>query len=234
MLCAVLELLPVGKFMQFSLFSTIWATIPYMFMLAALVFARNGDFRMVECQIPATAKEKFAFFAIYLLVVIPLLVYAIPELALWLYTKIPAVQTDLMMSLIKLRWRLAPGLVTINILTAACGVMTCLCVVLRAGRNRILKAVISVIAVQFTIGIMGGIYGMMTAFRDGMEDGYAGLPANARHNIQAAIDMSIQESISDVSGAWAFQLLVGGIMTVYLICILRLIYKTLRHGGSCV
>ena len=234
MLCAVLELLPVGTVMQFSLFTTVWATLPFMFMLAALVFARNGDSRMVECQIPATAAEKFTFFTIYLLVVIPLLVYVIPESALWLYTQIPAVQTDLMMSLLDMRFKLAPGLLSINILSSVCGAMTCLCVVLRAKSNRILKAVIAVLAVQFMLALMGGAYGMVTAIQNGLEDGYAGLPPNASYSIKTAIDMRMQEAAAGVAGAWVFQLVVGAILTVYIIWILRTIYKTLRRGDCCL
>lgn len=227
---AVLELLPLGTFLRFSIFTMVWFVLSFLFMLAPLVFARNGDSRMVESQLPVTAADKLTFYALYLLVLMPALVFVLPEIALWLSSKIPSLQNDLMMSLLHLRWELPPGLVATNILTAVCGVMTCLCVVLKAKSNRTLKAVASVLAVEFTVGVMGGIYGMFSVFRDK----YAPAKMETPHGIRDAINLRMQESVADVGDAWVFQLVIGGIMAVYLICIVRTIYKTLRRGGCCL
>ena len=228
--CALMELLPVGMFLQFSLFTVVWTILPFMFMLSPLVFARNGDSRMVECQLPASASEKLTFYALYLLLAIPLIVFVLPEAALWLSTKIPALQNDLMTTLLSIRWKLSAGLTATNLLTATCGVMTCLCVVLKAKSNRILKAVASVIAVEFTVGIMGGIYGIISALQDNFTD----LKPETPNDFQSAITHRMQETVADVGHAWAFQLVVGIIMAVYLIYIVRTIYKTLQRGGCCL
>lgn len=205
----------------------IWMIIPFLFMLSPLVFARNGDARMVECQLPVNATEKFVSFALYLLIVIPLLVFVLPEFALWLYTKIPSLQNDLMMSLLNLRWKFAPGLAFLNILTSTSGVLTCLCVVLRAKSNRILKAVAAVFVVEFSVGLIGGIYGMYSAIRGNYSE-------VAPYDFNKAVDFRIHESVMGVGEAWGFQLAVAIIMVAYIIWIIRTIYKTLRRGDCCL
>lgn len=172
--CALLTFLPVSGIAQVGIFTICWTVIPYMFYLAPLVFAKGGDQRIVTRLIPARASEKFMFYLIYTLLVIPAVVYILPYAAGQIYLEIPAVRTDELSAMIELQTRRSVGLITVlNLLSAVSGVLTCLFTVLYFRHNRLIKAVISVFIVQIGVGIIGIFWGA-SEFMRGVDDGRAG------------------------------------------------------------
>lgn len=231
--CGTLILLPVGDVAQVSIFTVTWSALPLMFVFSPLVFARNGDSRKVERQIPVSAGEKLAFYLIYLCIVVGVSVYAIPELCLWLYTKIPSVQTESIMDLLKIRYSTYAMLTCSNIMSVFAALMTCLCVVLRARSNRIIKAVISVFGFQIVIGLMGAFYGAYIALTSGIADGMSGIADGlARKNpiTEESVGKEIVEKFT-MEGNW-FVVVTLVVVTVYSAYMVWLVYKTLSRGGK--
>lgn len=165
-----LTLLPIGPTGQFMIFTLVWSVIPYMCSFAPLIFAKGGDSRIVDRMIPALPSEKYLFYLSYILLVIPAVCYTLPLLASWAYLKIPSIQTDVLMELTKLRFSLPLPMIALNVLTTISLPLTCFHTLANSRHNRVVKGVISVFAVQFAMGLIGGIYGFMVAIDGGFVD----------------------------------------------------------------
>lgn len=173
---AILLLIPASEVVQVGLFTLINAVIPYLFMMAPVVLGRGGDSRVIERLLPVKGSEKYAAFMIYFLIVIGLSTYLFPNLAEWIYMKIPSLQTSARMQLVDIQQSSQhnPLVWLQNLLGLLAGMFTCLAVVLHAKSNRVLKGVASVFVVQIATGILGAVYGMVTMFYYGMIDGMNG------------------------------------------------------------
>ena len=193
-----------------------------MFQLAPIAFAKTGDTRVVDRMLPARASEKFTFYLLYLLVAVPIAVYVLPEGAMWLYGKIPAIHTDAMMGLKNIHFS-NPPLICMNVLAAVAGSLTCLFVIMHARQSRIIKAVISTFAVQFVVGILCAVYGMYAVFRQGVNDGLDGKSFSPEQQ-----ENLVQNIISDFTHATPYIVTVISLLTVYTGLMLWLIYRTLR------
>lgn len=220
---AVLLLLPLDGVAQAGIFTLEFSVLPIMFQLAPIAFAKSGDTRVVDRMLPAKASEKFTFYILYLLVAVPIAVYALPEGAMWLYGKIPAIQTDAMMGVKNMHFGNPPIVICMNILAAVAGSMTCLFVTLYARHSRIIKAVISTFAVQFTVGILGAVYGMYAVFRQGVMDGIAGKDITPEQQ-----ETLVQNIVSDFTHATPYLVTVISLLAVYTGLMLWLTYRTLR------
>lgn len=224
---AVLILLPVGDIAQIFFLAITWTIIPYMFQFAPLVFAKGGDARLIERMIPATAAEKMTFLLIYLLVVIGAVVYALPEFSLWLYTKIPAIQNEKMLIFVNLRLSNSEGVVIMNSLSVTAAMLTCLYMVLRARSNRIIKGIVSVFAVQFSLAFLGGLYGIRTAFQKGFEDGMANrLPMGMNLSVEQIRSISADFSVNN-----GFVIFVICLLACYSLYMVWLNYRVFRKGN---
>jgi len=222
---AILLLMPFNGLAQTGIFSVIYTAIPLIFMLAPIALAKSGDTRVVNRMLPAKASEKYLFLLIYFLVIIPITVYALPELALWLYTKIPAIQTEEMMGLIKLRLLNYDYPITMfmNVLSSVAAALTCLFVIEFAHHSRIIKAVVTVFGVQFAVGIMGAIYGVALVFQRGFEDG-----VNGTHLSEEQQANFVKDIMSDFMQATPYLITVITILVIYTGLMLWLNYRTLR------
>lgn len=180
---SAIMLLPLGSVAQISLFTLIWAIIPYMCALAPLVFTKGGDSRIIDRMLPATPAEKNVFYFSYVLIVIPAVCYLLPLVSGWLYTRIPSIQTEGMMNLLNLRHKAPSSIMIINTLSEAATILACLWIVMNTRTNRIIKGVAAVFAVQFLVGLIGGIYAVMTAFHKGFEDGRTGKSMSASNEM---------------------------------------------------
>lgn len=242
--CAILTLLPTGRFTQAGLFTIIWAVIPLLFNFAPIMLAKSGDYRMVERMIPVKASEKLTFYLIYFYIAIALAVYALPLFANWLYLRIPAVQTDTTLSVIQVQLGNPPVLLTINILSALCTATTCLYVVMSARTGRVSKGVIAALATQFAIGILGVFLGGATAFSRGYMDAAnhvaedkmmeLGDKANFEDGFTAGLEQGMDASydiIADMMQHSALMYVGIVIEAAYLILMLCLTYRYLKKSN---
>lgn len=218
-ICAFITLLPLKSYVQVGLFSIIWTVLPLLFELAPCMLAKWGDSRIIERLIPATPAEKYTFRLIYFLIVVPIATQLFPRLAMYLYTQIPAIQTEEMSAVIDAALMYSPILWLSNVSTAAGACLTCLYVVTRARTNRTMKGILSVFAVLIFQGILGAIWGFTTAFRMGLQDGIAG-------KVSKNSSAFSQQLIEDMATS-PFMLMVGLLMIAYFIVMLVLNYRIL-------
>lgn len=211
-LCAVLTLLPVHEMIQVSFFTLIWTVLPLMYTLAPCAFGQQSASPIVERLIPARASEKLAFFLSYLLVVLPIAVYALPVAAMWLYSQIPSVQTHEMMELLDLRASSPTVLQLFNTLSSVALVLACLLVVENARSNKIFKGIITVIAFDFLLGLLGAVRGFVYVFQEGIKAGKAGIDPENPHAITQKMIEEITCSPSYMTFMYILLIAIAGIM----------------------
>ncbi len=211
-LCAVLTLLPVHEMIQVSFFTLIWTVLPLMYTLAPCAFGQQSASPIVERLIPARASEKLAFFLSYLLVVLPIAVYALPVAAMWLYSQIPSVQTHEMMELLDLRASSPTVLQLFNTLRSVALVLACLLVVENARSNKIFKGIITVIAFDFLLGLLGAVRGFVYVFQEGIKAGKAGIDPENPHAITQKMIEEITCSPSYMTFMYILLIAIAGIM----------------------
>lgn len=221
---AIIMLLPLSGGAQMALFSIVWTALPLLFELAPCILCKQGDYRIIERMIPATATEKYVFRLVYFLIIVPICVYLLPELASEIYEMIPAIQTEEMLYIYKYQHFGLSNLpiLLINVFTAIAATLTCLYVVTRARHSRMVKGVISVFAVSIFVSIMGAIMGWHAAFRAGFEDGMAGV--SPRLTPETSI-VEIQDIIIDSP----FLYVIGGIILTYVTIMFILNYRILKN-----
>lgn len=228
-LFSLLMLLKIGEVAQVCIFTIMLTVLSYMFLFSPLAFVRAGDTRIIERMIPASSSEKFVFYMVYLFVMIPVSVFAFPELSLWLYTKIPDIQHPDVLSLVSMRYQCFHDksmalLFLVNVFTSASTVLTCFYVVMVAHTNRIIKAIISVFVIQIVAGLAGAVHGFISAFNEALEIGLSGVPLKPLGLPQDQV-MNI---VHDIYGQSAFVIVTVLIMAAFTIVMLFLNYRALN------
>lgn len=219
---ALLSLMPFGAVAQVGLFTLSWSALPLIFEVAPCILARSGDTRIVERMIPARSSEKFTFIILYLLVAVPVMVFLMPELALRLYMKIPAIQTEGMLDILKLRYCELPSVINLmNVAGSLATVLTCLYVVYQSRTNRILKSIVAVFAVKFGIGMFGAIWGLAFAINVGIKDGMA---CAAPRNPDQMEDM-----LYSMMGSSPYMTFVTIVLILYCVLMLWLSYRAMSR-----
>lgn len=221
---ALMTLIPSGSLLQFMIFTTTWSIIPYMVYLAPLIFAKSGDSRIIERMFPALPSEKYIFYLSYVLIIIPIISYALPLLTSWLYIKIPTIQTEPLLSLSKIRFSMPVSMLILNILTSTAESLTCLYTVMKSRSSRIIKGIVSVFLVQFGIGLIGGIYGFIGAMQGGFENAYT-KTADADYLSGIAFSNTLLKQMSDSPVTYTML----GLLTVYTAAMLWLTYKAINR-----
>lgn len=173
-LFALLQLLPLSEIGQFSVFTLVWSVIGYLYTLSPLAFVKHGDSRIIDRLVPVSAIEKYTFYMLYLLVAVPLTVYLLPGLVIFYQAAHPEDCSETLSMLVKIQTSLPALIMTQNALTALVSMMACFVTVLAARTNRILRGVAAMFGVQILIGIVGGIWGLSSAFSRGFADGLSG------------------------------------------------------------
>ena len=222
LLSAIITLLPLAEVAQLGLFSIIWTALPLIYDLAPLAFCKSGDSRIVERLIPASPCEKYTFMMLYFLVVMPIVIYTLPEIAMRLYKVIPAIQTEAMNHVLDIRNQTSGAMFATSVLTSLATVLTCLFTIYYARTNRTLKGVLSVFAVQIAVGIMGAIWGMTSAFKAGMQDGLNGTVRD-----EAYISDLQQKTISELMHGSTYISIIISILSIYVIIMLWLNYRVI-------
>lgn len=172
---AVLTLLPVSADAQIGIITLVWGILPFMVYLSPLVFARGGDARIVLHLVPATVPEKFTYYMFFLIIEIPVVVYAMPLLAAWIYTMLPSIQHPKVLFIQSFHVALANVVNIGNVLQMFAITVCCFYFVMRCRTNRMLKGILSVFATQFVFGFIGAVYGFTQAMMSGVSNSGVGI-----------------------------------------------------------
>ena len=221
---ACLILIPTDNYIQIGIFTMTWTAMGLLMQLAPVVLGKSGDSRIIERLIPASAAEKMTFFLIYFWIVIPFVCYFLPEVALLIYKSIPYLQNTDMMKLIEIHQSPSVVAILMNIANTLGAITTCLYVVMKVKRNRVLWGIISVFAFNFILGIIGAVNGFIRAFNMGFDEGRSGYPMN---NAQAA--EWADEFIYQMN---PFFIILTCVLAIYVIWICCMIYKNLNNSTS--
>lgn len=217
---SILLILPLGEIGQFTIFTLVWTIVPYMAMLAPVIFARGGDSRIIDRMVPASPTEKYIFFMSYILVVIPAICYVLPTLAMWIYTKVPAFQTDLVHPLVNIRLKIPSAIRVTNILVFVATVLTCFYFVIHSRSNRLLKGIASVFVIQIIIGFIGAAYGFVMAFNKDLKDPAESSAGNP--------DMVMESLYTDMTWSSPYIIASTILLILYLALMLRGCYRAIN------
>ncbi|MDE5870250.1 MAG: hypothetical protein K2H18_08445, partial [Muribaculaceae bacterium] len=190
LVCAILSLIPANENVQLAIFVAVWSLLPILYYCTPLIFAKGVDTRILERVMPVSAAEKMTFFYMYLIVVIPIVVFLLPLTAVQIYMAIPGLQTESMVTMFEMKENIFGILSLINMASALLVAVICFFFVEYARTNRLLWGIVSIVAVNTIIGFVGGIVGACLAFKAGIADGIAGKPEN--------FDAAMQGVVTDV------------------------------------
>lgn len=227
---AILLLLPFSDSTRVGIFSIIVSVQALMFELSPIVLCKSGDCKIIENLLPVSSTERFIFYLLYFLVAIPIATFLIPDIVLLIIQLTPALQTSDFCTLIEIRYLSSKVLSAINILTPIGAILTCLYVVLKSKRNRILKGVGSVFIYQTGIGIIGAVWGATWAFKAGIKDGIQGLPPDPVLSDGLPKDMMIKV-INDMTSSSEYTYTTAALLLCYVILFLILNYKAIRKSN---
>lgn len=216
---AIIGLMPFGQTVQVGLFGMFASALGIAYYVSPVALSKWGDTRLVMNMTPALPMEKFAFFMIYFLIVLPIIVFLPPFISQLIYLHIPAIQTKQMLDLIHLS--LDYDFNTISKLVQSAALMlACFYTVLVCKENRTLKGIITVFAILLGIGMVGFILGFSRAFMADFEINK--LPAVTHDSIYYNMVQLMGEiKTSIICTTTLFT--IGGIV------LMRLIYKRIAH-----
>lgn len=163
-----------GEIFEQSMFVLVFTALPYWFALGPLSLTSGGDARPVERMIPALPVEKFFIQMFYILVIIPVMVYGLPVLAMWVRSSVLHLPEGELIKMIYARCSPLSYQFYVSLADNLSMVALVFYIINRANRNRVFYSIIAIVCYQIFLGILGGIYGMIFAFKKGFEDGYAG------------------------------------------------------------
>lgn len=221
---AGIMLLPISGVVKAGLFSIFWFVMSAMYQLAPCVLTRGNDSRIVERTLPVPASLKFCTLTVYFLMITGVVVYLIPEIAIWLNSRIAVLERPEFVEIIRLRNRGSFWLTSSNVIAGISAAATCFYAVNHARRNRMLWGVLSVFAVNVAQGILGAAWGISMAFRAGFEDGYANKPVCA--------DKLGAQLLSDLYQQNGFFCVYTIILCAYTALILWLAYRDMKRRNQ--
>ena len=223
LLLGVLIFLPAGGSVQTALFTLCWAIIPYMVYFGPCMLTRYGDARIVERMMPVKASERYVFFLLYFLIAVPLAAFLIPELCIWIYSKMPEVITEEMRMLSDMHLHQPLMLRMINILGCMATILTCLYTVQYARHNRLIKSIAATFGTQIGLGILGAFYGLAEVFKAGYKDGMEGKPACLDG------DQIVSNLMQDLFNGSPFGYTVVSILLIFTAVMLYLNYRVIAR-----
>ncbi|MCM1491291.1 MAG: hypothetical protein NC095_10785 [Muribaculum sp.] len=190
---AIFGLLPFGAVTQMGLYSMFGTATGIAYYLAPLVLSKWGDTRMVMNLTPALPIEKFIFFMIYFLLLLPLVLFAPTTLAQFIYLKMPSIQTEPMLRILHLAFDYDYNAIS-KFLQGGGIMLTCFYIVLNSHGNRTIKGILAVFGIMIGLGILGAIFGFTMALHDNIEYGNPTMPGADSaywHQIVAGLRMPI-------------------------------------------
>lgn len=222
--CSALCLIPAPDTVQVGLIVAIWTLLPLMFFCAPLIFAKGPDIRIVERLIPVSAAEKMTFFYFYILIVMGLCSYLFPYIAVIIYHNCPAVQTPEGLSMYDMKFYQSPGMIYwINVSGSVLTTLMCFYIVEYVSHNRLLWGIVSVIATNTFVGLLGGIMGAWMTIKLGYEDGLKGC------NTDAGVEMLVERVMARLNSVDLMSSVVLIIMIGCIIVTGMLTYRALKR-----
>ena len=225
--CSVLCLLPANEDVQIASFVGTWTILPIIFYCSPLIFAKGPDTRILDRLLPVSAAEKITFYYIYILMVIPVVVYLLPICAGLIYISCPALQTPGVMGLYETKFSSVGFIWLINLIGGIFIALACFFSVEYARQNRMLWGIVAVIVANTIIGIFGAIIGMVAAlkgFRTGLMDGLAGNEPNC----EKATEEIVTSVLNEINTAHPVSLAMTGMIIVLIGLTVWLTYRTIR------
>lgn len=222
---SVMMLLPFGYAVQGAITSLVIAITPFLYKLAPIALNRGGDSRLIDRMIPASAAEKLTFYVIYFLGIVALATFLLPEFAEFLARRFPSLNASGVVSAADSPFNANFAMKFCNIAGEIAPAATCLYVMNRARNNRIIKSVLSVLAVEIAFGIMGAFYAMGYAFSLGFEAGRTGGP------VTFDPDMVARQAMDHLLNGSPFLLICAIVTTAYSILMLWLTYRNMKKSN---
>lgn len=198
LICALLCLIPTDSDTQATLFVGVWTILPILYYCGPLIFAKGADTRILERLIPVSAAEKMCFYYVYILIVIPVVVFLLPLCASWIYLSVPSIQTDGVMKLYETKFGFWGIVWLINLLGGIFIAMVCLWSVEFFKQNRMMMGIVGVITANIIIGFLGIVLGVAAAwkgFKMGFYDGLNGIEQDS----EKCTEMLVQSVMEDLN-----------------------------------
>ncbi len=229
----ILCLLPGPGEVQKFLMVGVWTVIPILFYCGALIFAKGSDTRIIERLMPVSAAEKLTFYYIYILIVIPIVVYLLPVAASWIYMACPSLQTPEVTELYKIRFQYRSVIWVINLISGVFVAMACLYGVMASRHNRMMFGIVGVVVANVAMGILSGIIGVVSAikaikenaFVAGLKDGLNG----AENNAEKFATQFVTEMLDDFNQPNPLTLSIMGVIIVLIILTGWLTYRSIKR-----
>lgn len=133
----------------------------FMLYFGPIVFARKSNM-VIETTLPATNAEKCAFYILYSVVVLPLLIN-VPYYAVLLIGNAIHPIADTLKDIIDLQNEAITKTCGISLLSSLLPITVCLYTLMANEKNRIVKAILWTIGVNILMGLIGAIYGVVMA-----------------------------------------------------------------------
>lgn len=167
LICMGLCLIPATGTVQTVIFTVVWSFLPILVNCGPLVFAIGADKRIIERQLPVSAAEKLIFYYCYILIIIPIAVYLLPDIGGWIYVNSPKLQSEEVMGLYDYKHTFMWIPTMLNVLSTMFVAMVCLYIVEHVRHNRLLWGIVAVIGSNFVLGILSGIFGAVAIVKSG-------------------------------------------------------------------
>lgn len=217
---AISILMPFNAVTQVSLFSMFGSALALVYYLAPLVLSKTGDTRMIMYMTPALPIEKWVFFMLYFLVLLPIVIFLPTTLCQLLYMRLPAVQTEPMMEIFHLAFDYDYN-VWAKFIQCIALLLSCFYVILTAQGNRTLKGILIVIGIMIGLGIFGAICGFtMAMFDNYMIVGQSSLNSDMLYWTRIMTELKYP------------MLGLNIVATIYSLVLMWLSYKRLSHPKS--
>lgn len=217
LICSLICLIPAIDDVQMIFFVGAWTILPILFYCGPLIFATGPNTKIINRLIPVSAAEKIVFYYVYLLVVVPIVVFLLPLISAWIYMSCPALQTENMLMLYQTKFHSWSILFFINILGGIFVVQACFWCVEYFQHNRMLMGIVGVIVANIFMGILGGIIGIVAAVK-GFKDGYMDAVNGCAANAEAATEEIVKNVLNDLNTIHPVSLIILGVIAV-LICV---------------
>lgn len=216
---ATMGLMPFGPTAQVELLSMFASVLGIAYYVSPVVLSKWGDTRMVMNLTPALPMEKFAFFMIYFLIVLPVIVFLPTFISQLIYLHVPAIHTEPMLELVHLSLDYNYNTIS-KLVQSAALMLACFYAVLVCKENRTLKGILTVFGILICVGLAGFILGFSRALMADFE--INNIPANPHQSVYSNMTQIMAEmKTSMICITTVFS--IGGIV------LMRLIYQRLAH-----
>lgn len=219
LLLTLISLLPFPLTMRVGVYGIVWSVCTLLYNFSPLIFAWGGDYRPLDAMLPVKPIDKYLFYLLYLLVILPASIFLLPACGECLMRSFPGMLEDNLLALLNVTTSHPGALTAVNVLSAVTVTLTCFYIVMNSRRNRILNGVLAVVVSTIAISMLGVVWGAGSLFKAGFEAGVSGKPDIDAEQLNELIGSVIGDSLT----------IVVIILSLYTIAMLWLIYNIIRR-----